>query len=1353
MLIEQNRVTQQMMLEQNKANQQMMIEQMKMINAVLTNNQQQPTIQPPAQDLRETIKETIKEELNQKQSVSTSPTPLERYMETRFRRISPQVYEKILDQYQDDPYLHRRFTASISGQPLFIPTRDMSSFIALHNPLMTQYLWHDLLDDTYRTRYRRQWTINNPEQSIRLIFIDDPNAKPEEIISATSEAITYSTRTVAQGSKQATQRAVNQQDIQDIQFDPNTRIGPDTYYVLELKNDMQLQEANVKGHKYYNSIITIYDVDFTIDLNPASNHNLQGQHAFEQTLIRTTANILENRHDMRQVMINIYVIYYYLHNNQIAEHRVNVFKGKKIDDMYTLTVEPTLREQLISQGSDADTETNIFTLDYTRSVISIVMPLAGGAYQEAELEELQEAIKQGKKIIRTLKVGKVKHYKSDYNDNSCFIHILQQAIRNTVYTDYHPDVPKFQTYLKLWKYLDTKLGIDTYKKKITLDQAGMMGSFFDINLSIYDPEGNLLSDNDNTSQNKLNVLYLDEHYSHIFDMYQLPESQEIEIPSRQGKKKAYFKEVINCYYDFETVYDTSLMSAKSIQPYSVSYQLDGTSMNTIMTGTPSTDNIVTKMMEDLIMKMSSQYNKYINKITEDNNYDDGIVLVVNLRMIAYNGMNFDHILLLRYLAMQGYHIPQPPYGNKIHQMTANIHALEIRRKIVTSEYSLEDDVHTYDKIYLRLIVWDPYAFLMKSLDAAAMSFKLEMKKLPFDHKYIQQLYQDGKFEEWLTHNRDLLTQYNEQDVRILKEITVRLRDALMNSSIKVDPLKHGTIAGMCYKLWGNITYKGGLTASHENESGDVEELNITSDILPLYPTPSEVVKYQSKYKPDDTNIDQELDIDDGDEITLLDLDEYSSAEEPSDLEESILGYINEERERNATPKRIVKNKSIAIPVKERIIDSAIRSAVIGGRVEGIVGNHNNQKFVMVDVASEYPYVMMKESYPAGEETVIYNSKEAKKALRDEDTIGIYYCKVNQSALMKSIHHPILPHRSSNGRLDWSMEGTKRDVLEWVPDVTIRQLLNYGAKVTLTRDKSRNGARAIIWNKSERGALFREYVYTFGEMKRYQDELSKKKDKNYNPVIREMSKLMLNSLSGKMAERVHTKKTDYFSYKKQSQLNRKITTLDKHDMDYEPNVITDRMMSLTYDNDKFRLTKPSQIGVFIYAYSRAYMYEHIFSKFKVYYSDTDSAVITEKDYVQLKKQLLPDTNISIVWDGKGDKLFGMLEAEASGFYIQVIAPKSYMLYEIVTVPSRKSQGRRASKLIKKRFKGVGSKSIWIDDSEDEVIERVLDNDDNWYRLFKYLRDHNELKIKDWGIIKSLRDNKFSYREIEKVIKIG
>jgi hypothetical protein len=75
--------------------------------------------------------------------------------------------------------------------------------------------------------------------------------------------------------------------------------------------------------------------------------------------------------------------------------------------------------------------------------------------------------------------------------------------------------------------------------------------------------------------------------------------------------------------------------------------------------------------------------------------------------------------------------------------------------------------------------------------------------------------------------------------------------------------------------------------------------------------------------------------------------------------------------------------------------------------------------------------------------------------------------------------------------------------------------------------------------------------------------------------------------------------------------------------------------------------PAHIGVFVYAYARALMWEALFSKYPVYYSDTDSGVLRKEDFEDLER---------LGWVGDG---FGKFALEADDISdILFRGPKAY-----------------------------------------------------------------------------------------------
>ena len=187
----------------------------------------------------------------------------------------------------------------------------------------------------------------------------------------------------------------------------------------------------------------------------------------------------------------------------------------------------------------------------------------------------------------------------------------------------------------------------------------------------------------------------------------------------------------------------------------------------------------------------------------------------------------------------------------------------------------------------------------------------------------------------------------------------------------------------------------------------------------------------------------------------------------------------------------------------------LQKCKIAGRVELFNGVQKvEERLVSTDVCSLYPYVMSVAPvyYPCG-----------KLITTDEyigdDVLGFYYCDIDQSNL-KAINLPKIYARKTEIENDWNYDGVLEDYL--VSNVIIGLLKKFNCKVVI-----KNG---FYFTEKKKSCDMFDFLLDFMKAKNEQDTLNKKKDDAYNPALRETLKLLMNSLSGKVIEGLHTEKT-------------------------------------------------------------------------------------------------------------------------------------------------------------------------------------------------------------------------------------
>ena len=394
------------------------------------------------------------------------------------------------------------------------------------------------------------------------------------------------------------------------------------------------------------------------------------------------------------------------------------------------------------------------------------------------------------------------------------------------------------------------------------------------------------------------------------------------------------------------------------------------------------------------------------------------------------------------------------------------------------------------------------------------------------------------------------------------------------------------------------------------------------------------------------------------------------------------------------------------PAPDKDIDIFIRRACVGGRVQAIIGQFDGE-FYQVDVSSLYPFLMMMRLYPVGLPTELISEEECENILLDETKRSIIECEINQeSCTGKNL---IRPFKSST--LDWSYAGTQTVVL---PCVLIKLLRKYNCSVKMFR--------GYTWTCKD---VFSETIKQWSKLKTNQDLLKSKKDPSYNPCLREMSKMLMNSLSGKMVQKVYNKRTMFWN-----DFNKILPFLERMQTDGKSVPVYPLSSNVAYTEHEIdgysHKCKPSHIGAFIYAYSHEYMYEKAFSRFKVYYSDTDSVIIDKKDMMIMKDE-------GLIWEG-GEKVFGMFVDEGTDYgkigKMIITAPKSYCLLD------------KDDNLLKCRMKGIRPNDLY-----NGVEVR------NCYReFFLDVLIKKEVTVQTWNFQRKMKEGMVKHRLMDKIVKL-
>ena len=396
--------------------------------------------------------------------------------------------------------------------------------------------------------------------------------------------------------------------------------------------------------------------------------------------------------------------------------------------------------------------------------------------------------------------------------------------------------------------------------------------------------------------------------------------------------------------------------------------------------------------------------------------------------------------------------------------------------------------------------------------------------------------------------------------------------------------------------------------------------------------------------------------------------------------------------------KIFSEKQSFETYKNKNLDEKIfRDSMVGGRVQSFIGCKKVEEDLFFgDINSLYPSVMIDNEYPVGGMRYAESYEEGK--------LGIYSVIINQETSdvvtdgKEGLKKPtVIPYRSLDDGvpLDWSYRG---DIKRMMTSVDIECAKRAGYKIKYCYDIYQEncdeedvgeyfvGYCGVIFDKTSK-TLFDDYIKPFMKEKIRQDNLKKNNDVRYNVGIRTMCKLFMNALSGKLLQRnFDTEKTLIKTDKDADKFfNTCVNRDDITDWSYMNG-------GLIYIESKKReekimsRPKPSYIGSFIYSYARTLMYDNILSKYLVYYTDTDSALVSVR--TSRKMRHLMGGN------------FGQMSDDLNGSKVDssyIVSAKSYGLF-------------CDNKLVKGRCKGVRPRDTYlIGEYDDESHPFVADRD--------------------------------------------
>ena len=410
-----------------------------------------------------------------------------------------------------------------------------------------------------------------------------------------------------------------------------------------------------------------------------------------------------------------------------------------------------------------------------------------------------------------------------------------------------------------------------------------------------------------------------------------------------------------------------------------------------------------------------------------------------------------------------------------------------------------------------------------------------------------------------------------------------------------------------------------------------------------------------------------------------------------------------------------KPKLLIVKPKSFEDDLFFRKSLTAGRTQTFYGKlRYKHPVAMADYKSLYPFVMGNyietiESLnanicrPNGEEMLYpYGDYKTTKHYVP-NKLGIYRVDINHQRILwvnqdkvykqmdyiKSItghnfykkYAPnVIAHRVKDKPLDWDYKGSIKNInLTSVDIEVIRKSTGDDSCITVYE--------GFYWEDS-RSDLFTEFLEKPKNEKTRQDRLKLHRDPTYNDAIREVCKIIQNSVSGKLLEALHEDVSKPFTLKNWVNMSKdeKITKLELNDFGGGLSFITGKKdIKATFEDLKIRSVKPSYLGMFVYSYARRWIFEGVLRKYITLYMDTDSACMPYEEWLRCKDEY---KGMKMINTGE----YGCLEEEVCAKnedggeipadMVITISPKNYLVENLTN-----------DKLSKRKMKGVRKTDKW------------------------------------------------------------
>eukprot|EP01098_Paradermamoeba_levis_P004496 TRINITY_DN1923_c0_g1_i5.p1 TRINITY_DN1923_c0_g1~~TRINITY_DN1923_c0_g1_i5.p1 ORF type:complete len:504 (-),score=0.83 TRINITY_DN1923_c0_g1_i5:325-1836(-) len=363
--------------------------------------------------------------------------------------------------------------------------------------------------------------------------------------------------------------------------------------------------------------------------------------------------------------------------------------------------------------------------------------------------------------------------------------------------------------------------------------------------------------------------------------------------------------------------------------------------------------------------------------------------------------------------------------------------------------------------------------------------------------------------------------------------------------------------------------------------------------------------------------------------------------------------------------------TVVLPIADEQVDALVRKSIYGGRAQMFRPMQECEDTASLDFVSLYPFVMMNRDYPLGVENPVYTRTYERGLL------GVYEVLIEKQPNLK-----IIPFRGKEEALDWTYEG---QISCWITSVDYECLMRHSSKVEV-----RHG---FVW-KHKTSTLFKGFMGRIMEKKKAQDLYKRQKDQRYNKSYRECLKLVLNSLSGKMIERVWNKRKILVKTQLDIKRAEKRMIIDS----YTPLQESSEYLIAEGKIRNPKIKTPSIIGSLIYSYAREWVYERALVRSNTKYgTDTDSLFLGYSEMLELRE--------------KNKDVFGFEEGQMTNefdlpFASIFISPKCYIYYRKLNEDYREGYEFHKDgthEILKPRWKGIRKEDKIIDD--EHLVELI------------------------------------------------